>query len=222
MSTCGDVMLKVCGVTRQEDADAVRAIGASLIGFIFHPASRRNVTPEQVRAIETHRLMRVGVFVDQSPDEILRIMDKAGLHLAQLHGDQDAAFCKKVGRNRVMRAFWPERYPTREALETDLHRYEDCSRFFLFDAGASGGGHGRSFDASLLKGLCSLKTWFLAGGLGPHNICEAVCNCDPCGVDLSSGVEASPGIKDHAKLTALRSALDGLMRNPNQSCCGEL
>lgn len=218
MSTCGDVMLKVCGVTNQEDADACRAIGASLLGFIFHPQSRRNVSPEQVRAIETPRIMRVGVFVDQSPDEILHIMETAGLHLAQLHGDQDVNFCRTVGRNRVMRAFWPERYDSREALEKDLIRYEDCCRFYLFDAGSSGGGHGRSFDASRLKGLCSLKTWFLAGGLGPNNICEAVTSCDPCGVDLSSGVEASPGIKDRDKLKALRNVLDSMLRNTNQHC----
>jgi phosphoribosylanthranilate isomerase len=220
MSTCSDVMLKVCGITRQEDADACAGIGASLLGFIFHPKSRRCVTPEQVRAIQSPRLMRVGVFVDQSPDEILHIMEAADLHLAQLHGDQDPDFCKTVGRNRVMRAFWPERYASRGALESDLERYEDCCRFFLFDAGSSGGGHGRTFDATMLKGLCSLKTWFLAGGLGPETIRDAVSNCDPCGVDLSSGVESEPGIKSHKKLTALRSALDG-MCGRNTKPCGD-
>lgn len=207
MIGCSDVMIKVCGLTRQEDADLCVELKVNLAGFIFHPASPRAVTPEQVAAIDTPDIMRVGVFVDQDVAEVRRIMDVAGLHLAQLHGDQDVEFCERLGRMRVMRTFWPERYPDRADLAAEMQRYEPVSRFFLLDAGASGGGHGRAMDFSRLKGLKPHKTWFLAGGLGPDNLMKALEDCDPCGVDLNSGVEASPGVKDPDKLRQVNKML---------------
>ncbi len=196
-------MIKVCGLTRQEDADICTCLESALAGFIFHPASPRSVTPEQAAAIHTGTAMRVGVFVEQSVEEIREIMAKAKLHLAQLHGDQDEDFCAALGKTRVMRVFWPERYETREALEADLQRYAPHCRFFLFDAGKTLGGHGAEQDWSRLIGVRSPKAWFIAGGLGPDNVLAAVKACDPCGVDLNSGVEAAPGIKDHDKLKAV-------------------
>ncbi|AGW12509.1 phosphoribosylanthranilate isomerase [Megalodesulfovibrio gigas] len=204
---CGDVLVKVCGITRQEDADAAIAINASLLGFIFHPASPRAMTPAKARAICTGERMRVGVFVNQTPGEILDIMDDARLHLAQLHGDQDEACCLALGRQRVMRAFWPERHANLADFEAELARFAPFCRFFLFDAGASGGGHGKSLDWAALGRLKSPRSWFLAGGLSPDNVRQAVDACNPDGVDLNSGVEAAPGIKDPAKLAAAREAL---------------
>jgi len=189
-------LVKVCGITRQEDADRCIALDVGLLGFIFHPKSPRNVTPEQAGAIRTPGVMRVGVFVDQAPEEVRAIMRTSDLHLAQLHGDQNRAFCEAIGKSRVMRVFWPERYATRVDLEADLTAYADCVRFFLFDAGSGGGGHGKNFDFSFLGGLKTHKTWFIAGGLGPHNILAALDSCSACGVDLNSGVESSPGVKD--------------------------
>ncbi len=195
-------MIKVCGLTRQEDAFFCSSLETPLAGFIFHPDSPRCVTPEQAKNIDTGNAMRVGVFVKHSVDEIQAIMDQADLHLAQLHGDQDMDFCKAVGKTKVMRVFWPERYQTLEGLEQDLERYGDCCRFFLLDAGKDLGGHGATLDAHFLSGLDSHKAWFLAGGLGPDNVLDMVRTCNPCGVDLNSGVERSPGIKDHEKLMA--------------------
>ncbi len=206
-------MVKVCGITRQEDASTAIEAGADLLGFIFHCGSPRCVTPEQAAAINTGRVMRVGVFVKQNPGEVLEIMAQARLHLAQLHGDQDLEFCKRLGRLKVMRTFWPTRYETREELEADLEGFADHSRFFLLDSGLSGGGHGGTVDFGFLDGLRSRRPWFLAGGLTPANAAEAVSACQPCGVDLNSGVEAAPGIKDPAlvrqALRCLRGEPDG-------------
>ena len=195
-------MIKVCGLTRQEDLFFTTSLESSLAGFIFHPESPRHIDPRHARDLDTGPAMRVGVFVKQSRAEVKEIMEEARLHLAQLHGDQDEAFCAALGKHRVMRVFWPQRYAWRADLEQDLKRFAPHSRFYLLDSGSSGGGHGRSLDFSFLEGLISPKAWFIAGGLGPDNVLEAVQACNPCGVDLNSGVESAPGVKDHDKLKA--------------------
>lgn len=198
-----EIFIKVCGITSQHDADLCVEFDADFIGFIFHASSPRCVTVEQVRAIETPTLMRTGVFTDQSVDEVKRIMQHARLNLAQLHGDQDPEFCKALGRTRVMKVFWPSRYATRQELEADMERFAPYSRFYLFDAGSGGGGHGTEQDWSFLAGLRGIKTWFIAGGLGPHNLKQAIMGCNPCGLDLNSGVESAPGVKSAEKLKAV-------------------
>lgn len=209
MSRCcqNKAMIKVCGLTRQEDTFFCEKLESPLAGFIFHQGSPRAVTPEQARDINTGSAMRVGVFVKQSVAEVLRIMETAQLHLAQLHGNQNRGFCRDIGKSRVMRVFWPERYASVQALQNDLETYADCCRFFLLDAGKSGGGHGTSLDFSSLGELHSPKSWFLAGGLGPQNVLSAIEQSNPCGVDLNSGVESAPGIKDHDKLRETLSLL---------------
>ncbi len=194
------LLVKICGLTRQADVDKCLELKADLAGFVFHEGSPRNISPKTAADIDTGPLMRVGVFVRQNPAEVRAIMRQADLHLAQLHGDQNEEFCDQIGKKKVMRVFWPARYATREALEAEIARFDDYTRFVLLDAGQSGGGHGESLDFTLLKGLACRKTWFLAGGLGPENICQALGTCAPCGVDLNSGVESAPGIKDHERL----------------------
>ncbi len=202
-----ELFIKVCGITNQHDADLCARFGADLIGFIFDQRSPRAMTVETVRAIHTPGLMRVGVFTDHSVDEVRRTMQHARLNLAQLHGDQDVEFCAAVGKTRVMKVFWPERYATRQDLEADLERYASCSRFYLMDAGNTGGGHGKPQDWSFLAGLRGIKTWFIAGGLGPNTIRQAIKEGNPCGLDLNSGVESAPGVKDESKLKAVFDAL---------------
>ncbi len=119
-----------------------------------------------------------------------------------------------------MRAFWPERYADVASLEIELARFDGCCRFYLFDAGTGGGGHGRSFDVSRLKGLRTHKTWFLAGGLTPDTLMPAIAACAPCGVDLNSGVESAPGKKDPHKLAAVAQLLHGGVCE--NASCGEL
>lgn len=195
---CGSLpgLVKVCGLTRQQDVTACAGMGVDLAGFIFHPKSPRNVTVAQVAAMETYGMVRVGVFVAQGVDEVMHIMREARLDLAQLHGGQDAAFCAAVGQSRVMRVCWPERHATQASLAEELQTLSPHVRLFLFDAGASGGGHGTALRGDLLRGLAVPRPWLLAGGLGPRTVVQAARGYDPAGYDFNSGVESAPGIKD--------------------------
>jgi phosphoribosylanthranilate isomerase len=183
---------KVCGLTRAQDVAACLDAGAAMTGFIFAARSPRRVTPEQARALPAAKALRVGVFVEQSPDEVLRIMDAAGLDLAQLHGGQDAAFCRAVGPDRVIKALWPEKLGSPRAIEIEMARFAPVCRFFLLDAGTSGGGHGRSMISPLVTGLHAPRPWLLAGGLGPENLGGPECDRAD-GLDLNSGLEKAPG-----------------------------
>ncbi len=200
---------KVCGLTRAQDVAACLDAGAAMTGFIFAARSPRRVTPEQARALPAAKALRVGVFVEQSPDEVLRIMDAAGLDLAQLHGGQDAAFCRAVGPDRVIKALWPEKLGSPRAIEIEMARFAPVCRFFLLDAGTSGGGHGRSMDFSLVTGLHAPRPWLLAGGLGPANLEAALNATAPDGLDLNSGLEKAPGVKDHAAIARVADILAG-------------
>lgn len=201
------LLVKVCGMTRQEDADACRGLGADLLGFIFHAPSPRNVTPEQAAAMATPGVLRVGVFVRQPADEVRQIMDAARLDLAQLAGNQDPDFCRAVGPERVIRVFWPERHANVAELESELARFAGLMKYALLDAGTSGGGHGRSLPFASLATVASPAPWLLAGGLSAANLAAALSQCSPAGVDLNSGVESAPGSKDPARLAAAFAAL---------------
>lgn len=199
--------LKVCGITREEDAQRAAQLGYQYCGFIFHPDSPRHVTMEQAAAIDSGPLLRVGVFVQQGPVEIRAIMREARLHLAQLHGEQTAEEALAIGADQVIRVLWPERYATVEALEADAS-HQPCA-FFLLDGGEEGGGGGLPLTWERLRTLRLPKGFFLAGGLGPHNVAEALEHCSPAGMDLNSGVESAPGIKDHNKMAAVAATLRG-------------
>ncbi len=211
----GRRVIKVCGLTRAEDVALCEELGVDWIGFIFHPASPRNVGVDQVAALSQARAqaqgraLRVGVFVRQSADEVCKIMDQTGLALAQLHGGQDQAFCRTVGPQRVIKVFWPQQYARLEDLQRDIEAYALFCRAVLLDAGTSGGGHGRSLDFVGLAGLRSPLPWFLAGGLGPENIRDALSRCAPDGVDLNSGVEDAPGRKSREALLRVMRELTG-------------
>ncbi len=194
-----DILVKVCGLTNVSDAEAAAGLGADMLGFIFHPPSRRNAPVEVPARVDPGNALKVGVFVAQSPEMMVDIMDEADLDLAQLHGGQDEHVCEAMGPDRVIKVLWPERYASAKALQADLDRFAPLARWFLFDAGNSGGGHGRSLKSSLLAEVEPPLPWLLAGGLGPETI-QAALDMEPDGVDMSSGVEASPGIKDLDKV----------------------
>jgi phosphoribosylanthranilate isomerase len=191
----GRFLVKVCGLTRAEDVALCAELGVDWTGFIFYPASPRNISVELAAALPRGRALRVGVFVRQDAHEVCRIMDRAGLDLAQLHGGQDASFCRVVGPRRVIKVFWPQRYPDLAELERDMRNFAPVCKAMLLDAGTSGGGHGQNLDFAVLRGLKCPKPWLLAGGLGPENIHAALGQCAPNGVDLNSGVEHAPGRK---------------------------
>jgi phosphoribosylanthranilate isomerase len=208
-------LIKICGLTSQDDVSLCESLGVDLVGFIFHARSPRSVSPDHVRSIRSTKPLRVGVFVDQSPGEILEIMSRARLDLAQLHGDHPLEECLAVSPGRVIKVFWPERYAKRQELEDALQEYAGVCSHLLLDAGTSGGGHGQHLDFSTLSGLACQKPWFLAGGLGPENIEIALNLCRPDGMDLNSGVEKRPGRKDPVRL---RTAVAALRRQTRGFC----
>lgn len=193
-------LVKICGMTRPEDVVGCAEAGADLLGFIFAAKSPRRLTAAQAAALPRTTAKRVGVFVEQSLDEVLAIMDAADLDFAQLHGGQDAEFCRAVGPQRVIRAFWPQKHPDTAALAAEVQRFAGAIRYALLDAGTSGGGHGKSLPFAPLADFSPSMPWLLAGGLGPDNVAEAVAQARPHGVDLNSGVESSPGLKELAKV----------------------
>lgn len=189
-------LIKVCGLTRAQDVQACLDLEVDLLGFIFHPGSPRRVEPRFPDRVGDVAAFKVGVFTTQSADEVRSIMAEAHLDLAQLHGAQGEGFCRDVGVERVIKVLWPESYASEEGFVHDVERFSGLCRFLLFDAGNSGGGHGRRIDPGRLALVPRGLEWFLAGGLGPANLDAALASCEPSGVDLNSGVESAPGLKD--------------------------
>lgn len=193
------LLVKVCGLTSEHDLKFCQDMGVDLTGFIFHPGSPRNIQPEVTGTWKKKNEIRVGVFVDQGLEEILEIIDLAGLDLVQLHGGQGPHVCQALGAHRVIRVFWPERFDNARDFQVEIDRFRDVCRYFLFDAGTRSGGHGRAVSVSWLDRIRSFRPFFLAGGLGPENIAGLPLTA-MTGLDLNSGVEMSPGRKDPQKI----------------------
>jgi phosphoribosylanthranilate isomerase len=196
------VRVKICGVTRVEDALLAARLGADAIGLNFWPRSRRRVDVEQARRIVEALpplVPAVGVFVNQPRDEILAIAGRARLAVVQLHGDEPPHACegfpvpvwKALRLASPLPLAWLDEWPVQG---------------FLLDApdlGAGGyGGSGRTCDWEVAREAASRAPVLLAGGLGPDNVADAIRAVRPWGVDVASGVEASPGVKDPDKLAA--------------------
>jgi phosphoribosylanthranilate isomerase len=191
--------IKICGITSLEDALMAADCGADALGFIFHRASPRYVTPEKVRDIVAHlppHITRVGVFVNRQAREVREIISYCGLHLIQLHGDESPAYCSQFPASVLIRALasgggddmdGPERYKVRA---------------FLLDAreGDRYGGTGKTADWELAARISRYYPLILAGGLQAGNIGRAMTAVRPRAVDLNSGVESQPGKKDREKL----------------------
>ncbi len=191
------VKVKICGITRVEDALAAARLGADALGFNFWPRSRRHVAPDRARAI-VRRLPAfvtpVGVFVDPTREEVLRAIDQAGIGVVQLHGDEPPELCASlpVPVVKAIRLAGPQ------AL-AQLASYE--VQAFLLDAPSAGyGGSGTPCDWSLAAAVARELPVVLAGGLGPDNVAEAVRAGRPWAVDGASGVESAPGVKDEDRM----------------------
>lgn len=207
------MLIKICGMTRQEDVDAAIELGADLCGFVFHPKSKRNITPDAVARIETGKLRRIGVFVDQKADEIKAIMARARLDYAQLHGPHDLECAKAIGPERVIRVVWPARHGDRQALIDHLQAWAEACAMFALDSGFAGGGSGQVQDWSLLEGLRPPRPWLLAGGLNAGNVGQAIASCQPDGVEFNSGIEYDGGKKDREKMAAAIAAVKASQNN---------
>lgn len=195
--------VKICGITRADDARLCAELGADFLGLIFVPSSQRYVEPEQAaeiveRARETGRRPRfIGVFRDESPETIHRIAHRVGLDLIQFHGTESNDDIHTLGMPAVKAIRVGETLP-----DTSAHPSAEWLLFDTFDARAAGG-TGRTFDWSLLAMYPRTQPFFLAGGIGPENVAAAISLVRPNAIDVSSGVESAPGVKDHEKLRTL-------------------
>lgn len=199
------MILKICGITNQDDADAAMDGGANAIGFNFYPRSPRYVAPERAAGIATQRgVRRVGVFVNEPRERVEEIGRAAALDVAQLHGDEAPAdYPQRI-------AVWKA---ARVAPGFDLRKYEDCPAEALVLDGPAGelyGGAGQAFDWKLV----GVSAWriVLAGGLDAANVAQAIALVRPWGVDACSRIESAPGKKDLNKMNEfLRAAKAALL-----------
>jgi len=196
--------IKICGLTRAEDAIAAADRGADFLGFIFVPSSLRFVGPEQAAAIAAavrHDRAQppklVGVFRDASPDYIREIVSIVGLDLVQLHGGEGDDEVQSIGVPAVKTFRVGDTLP-----DTTAHPSAEWLLFDTYDERRAGG-TGRRFDWSLLAVYGRQKPFFLSGGLTPDNVAAAISLVRPDAIDVASGVESEPGIKDYEKLERL-------------------
>ena len=193
--------VKICGITRSEDAlDAARH-GAHAIGFVFYAGSARHVAPRTaadiIRALPPF-VTTVGLFVDAEPDEVVQVLAQVPLDLLQFHGDESPEFCRGFGLPYI------KAVRVRPGLDLIQYaRLHDAARGLLLDAYVEGtyGGTGTAFDWGSIPHELP-RPVILSGGLNPANVTAAIRRVKPCAVDVSSGVEAAPGIKDAAKMAA--------------------
>lgn len=181
--------VKICGVTRVEDARRAADLGADFIGFIFVPSSPRFITFEQ--AAEIAARVRGPQFVGVFRDAPIEQMQNAPVDLIQLHGSESDDVARQVGKP-VIKAF---------QIESELPDTTTSAEWILFDS--KGGGRGRRFDWTLLAAYPRTQPFLLAGGITPENVAAAISRVRPDAIDVASGVESSPGIKDPEKLRLL-------------------
>lgn len=188
--------IKICGLKRPEDIIYVNEAKPDYAGFIIEvPKSSRNVTEDQVRELTAKLdpdIISVGVFVNAVPERVEKLLLEGTIHIAQLHGQEDEAYIKRIRKNtghQVIKAFSVK---TAQDIENAMNSPAD---YILFDQGS--GGTGRTFDWSLIPDI--KRPFFLAGGLGADNLETAIRTIHPYAVDLSSSVETD-GVKDRDKI----------------------
>jgi phosphoribosylanthranilate isomerase len=191
------MVLKVCGITRMTDAVHAAQHGATALGFVFWPRSPRFIPPEraaEIIAALPSPVTTVGVFVNEDPARVVEVVEISGVNIVQLHGDEPPGYAEALG-HPIFRSMtlgdaedvigtWPAGTP------------------LLLDAAdrVRRGGTGTTVDWDRAAGLARQRRVILAGGLTPGNVAEAIDRVNPYGVDVSSGVEASPGVKDAEKV----------------------
>ncbi len=193
--------VKICGITREEDAGTAVAAGCDAIGLVFYRPSPRYVSPEKAARIVAGLppfISVVGLFVDAEPDEILQVIQQVRLDLLQFHGNETPDACERFGM--------PYMKAIRVKPDTNLLQYAEQfkhAQALLLDAFIEGvpGGTGQVFDWKIIPKTLPLPV-VLAGGLSPDNVGEAVRQVQPYAVDVSGGVELNKGIKDAAKIAA--------------------
>lgn len=200
--------IKICGITQVEQGKAIASFGATALGFICVPTSPRFISATEIKMIIeeiTSSIALIGVFANAYPDLIIDTAMEAGLTGIQLHGEESPQFCQGIKERlpdiELIKAFRVKNLQTLEQIPL----YTPYIDTLLLDAYHPHqlGGTGKTIDSQLLTEFKSPLPWFLAGGLTPDNIIEAVQLFQPDGIDLSSGVERSPGDKDLVKVKQL-------------------
>jgi phosphoribosylanthranilate isomerase len=195
------MFVKICGVTRREDAEAAVEAGANALGFVFWPGSPRFVDPYRARAIVRSLppfVTPVGLFVNQPREYVCGVASLVRLGAVQLHGDETPEFAASIA------------WPLIKALSVDRVSAWPVQTMLLLDAHdpVKRGGTGQTIDWPAAAAVAKTRKVLLAGGLTAENVAEAVARVRPFGIDVSSGVERSPGIKDHNRINALFEALN--------------
>lgn len=194
------VRVKICGITREADVAAAIEAGADYLGFVFSESPRRVSTGDAGRLIAAARRSQravecVGIFVDASPAVVAATREALGLDRVQLHGSESPAACRALGEDRVIKAF--------RAAPGERPELQPFTVWAVLLEGrhpsASGGAAVRA-DWDVAAGIAAERRLFLAGGLDPWNVAEGVRSVRPYAVDVSSGVETSPGLKDAARI----------------------
>ncbi|MBS0213238.1 MAG: phosphoribosylanthranilate isomerase [Proteobacteria bacterium] len=218
--TISPTRIKFCGMTRIEDVQRAVELGVDAIGFVFVPRSRRCVDVDRarrLRAIVPAATSVVALVMNQTHEDIATIVERVRPDVLQFHGNEDDAFCAAFGvpflKALAMGGVHANAVPER------LARYPSAAGF-VFDGHAPGamGGSGERCDWNALAGSHIERPWLLAGGLNAGNVSEAIRIAHPWGVDVASGIESAPGIKDHAAMrafvTAVRAADSPLSPTP--------
>ncbi len=191
--------VKICGITRLEDARLCAALGADYLGFIQYPESPRYIDPRDAREIIQwlYGPKSVGVFVETPPEEINQIAALAGFDLVQVHGALTPEECAAI-RFPVIKAIQVRHDASAEQLEALMEPFREVVAYFLLDTYHTDlwGGTGESFNWRVARELAARYPLFLAGGIRADNVVEAIQTMRPYAIDLSSGVEEAPGIKD--------------------------
>ena len=205
--------VKICGITQIKQGQEIAVLGANSIGFICVERSSRYITPDKIKAIANKlpaQTDKVGVFADHSVAEIAKVVEEADLTSVQLHGKESPDFCDRLRSEiapdiEIIKAF---RIKTADSLK-ETAQYSSCVDTLLLDAYHPQmlGGTGETIDWQDLKDFKPSLPWMLAGGLTPDNVAEALTRLQPDGIDLSSGVERSPGDKDLNKVAQLFEAI---------------
>lgn len=191
--------VKICGLTRQQDVNAAVQCGADALGFVFAPRSPRRVQPSDARSLAASvpaLVTSVGLFMDQPADEVARVLEEVPLGLLQFHGSEDAAYCKQFGLPYIKAVSMQNAASVAEAAGAHA-----SAAGLVLDSHQPGGigGTGEVFDWSLATG--GAMPVLLAGGLNAGNVAAAIVAVRPWAVDVSSGVEDAPGIKNAEKIS---------------------
>lgn len=203
--------VKFCGITRLEDAEEAARLGAWAVGLVHHRASPRFVKYSEAAVIGAAMKRKcevVGVFVNPTLDRVVDAVENAGLTMVQLSGEEGPALCTEIAR----RTGCPVIKAIHVTSAADLHNAEPFrTAWHLFDSRRGGlrGGTGEAFDWELLRDHRSAVPFILAGGLDPGNVAVAIETARPEAVDVASGVESEPGIKDHALMARFIEAAQG-------------